>query len=344
MFTIKWEGDAVVILDQRRLPVREAYSTYRHYSGVVNSIKDMEIRGAPAIGVAAAMGIALASLNFDDAKPEKFRERMNDAIGLFAAARPTAVNLFWAIYRMKAVLESASDKNSAREKLKAEALRIYEEDIAANREIGRLGSAYIKDGDTVMTHCNAGALATAGYGTALGVIRAAVGQGKKIQVFACETRPYLQGARLTAWELMKEGIPVTVITDGMSGHFMSRGAIQKVIVGADRIAANGDAANKIGTYGHSVLAREHGIPFYVAAPVSTLDPGVAIGNEIPIEERSVDEVAFIGERQIVPEGVFIRNPSFDVTPARNISAIITEKGVIENPGGGGIAGFLQGMK
>jgi methylthioribose-1-phosphate isomerase len=343
MFTIKWEDDAVVILDQRRLPASEVYNRCSHFTGVVAAIQDMEIRGAPAIGVAAAMGIALAARNIEDGKVERFKDRMRTAMDLFAASRPTAVNLFWAIGRMKKILEGEGDIAAIREKLRAEALKIYEEDIAANREMGRLGNRFIDDGDTVMTHCNAGALATAGYGTALGVIRAAVEQGKKIKVLACETRPYLQGARLTAWELMQDGIDVTVITDNMSGHFMSRGAVNKVIVGADRIAANGDTANKIGTYMHSVLAREHSIPFYVAAPLSTLDPAIATGSDIPIEERSVDEVALIGDRLIVPDGVSIRNPSFDVTPAKNITAIITEKGIIEHPADRGIVGFLEGI-
>ena len=344
MFTIKWEDDAVIILDQKRLPLAEVYNSYRHYSGVVASIRDMEIRGAPAIGVAAAMGIALAAVNIDEVKPDKFKESLNTALDLFAASRPTAVNLFWSIARMRKIIDSANEIDVIRENLKREAMLIYDEDIASNREIGRFGSAYLNDGDVVMTHCNAGALATAGYGTALGVIRAAVEQGKKIEVFACETRPYLQGARLTAWELMKDGIPVTVITDNMSGHFMSRGVIGKIIVGADRIAANGDTANKIGTYAHSVLAKEHGIPFYVAAPISTLDPEIASGQDIPIEERSVDEVAFVGQYQIVPEGVSIRNPSFDVTPSKNITAIITDKGVIESPGEKGIVPFLESIE
>lgn len=340
MFTIKWNNDEVIILDQRELPLKEKYSTYKHYSGVARSITDMEIRGAPAIGVAAAMGIALAGINIEADKFDKFKEEMNGVFDLFASTRPTAVNLFWSIERMKRILHGENNVQAARERLKKEAIDILNEDIEANKKMGKLGSTFLEDGDVVMTHCNAGALATGGYGTALGVIRAAVEEGKQIMVYSCETRPYLQGARLTSWELMKDNIPVTVITDNMSGYFMKSGIIKKVIVGADRIAANGDTANKIGTYMHAVLARENHIPFYVAAPVSTIDPDTQKGSDIPIEERGVDEVAYIKNEPILPQGVFVRNPAFDVTPAEYISAIITERGIIEKPNEDKVKEFL----
>lgn len=341
MFTVKWDGDSVTILDQRLLPKQEIYNTYRHYTDVALSIRNMETRGAPAIGITAAMGIALAAKHSLATSVDKFKEEMNSACGLFAATRPTAVNLFAAVNRMKAIIQQGGDIAVMRQLLEKEALDIYKEDIDANKAMGKNGSKFIQDGDVVMTHCNAGALATGGYGTALGVIRAAVEEGKKIQVFACETRPYLQGARLTAWELMRDNIPVTLITDSMSGFFMRNGTIKKIIVGADRVAANGDVANKIGTYTHAVLAKENGIPFYVAAPISTLDPNTKTGDDIIIEERSVQEVAYIMNEQIVPEGISIRNPAFDVTPAKYISAIITEKGIIENPATVGIGKLLK---
>ncbi len=331
MYTIKWNENTVSVLDQRLLPHEEVYHEYEHYTEVALSIKDMVVRGAPAIGIAAAMGIALAARNIHTKDFEDFRTQLFNACELFATTRPTAVNLFNAIERMKKIIESRSSVKDIRESLEKEALIMHDEDVSANHEMGKNGSGFLDDGDIVLTHCNAGALATGGFGTALGVIRAAVEEGKKIEVFACETRPYLQGARLTAWELMQDGIPVTVITDNMAGHFMQKGIIKKVIVGADRIAANGDTANKIGTYSHSVLASHHNIPFYIAAPLTTFDFSIESGDSIPIEERSVDEVAFIRGTQIVPEGVRIENPAFDVTPAANISAIITEKGVIEKP-------------
>ncbi len=341
MFTIKWDGDSVTILDQRLLPAKEVYNTYRHFSDVADAIRNMETRGAPAIGITAAMGIALAAKNIEIAAINNFKEEMNRICDVFAATRPTAVNLFAAIDRMKKIIQRENDRAVIRQKLEQEALAVYKEDIDANMAMGKNGSKYLSDGDVVMTHCNAGALATGGYGTALGVIRAAVDEGKNIHVFACETRPYLQGARLTAWELYHDNIPVTLITDSMSGHFMRAGVIKKVIVGADRIAANGDVANKIGTYNHAVLAKENGIPFYVAAPVSTLDPNTKTGDAIVIEERSVEEVAYIMGVQIAPEGISIRNPAFDVTPAKYITAIITEKGVIENPASQGIGKVLK---
>lgn len=340
MDALKWNGDTVTILDQRLLPTREVYNTYNRHNDVAEAIRNMETRGAPAIGIAAGMGIALAAMASVTADIVKFREEMGRVFDLFAGTRPTAVNLFWTINRMKKITHELTDVKELKERLVKEAVLIQQEDVAANRQMGKNGSRYLNDGDVVMTHCNAGALATGGYGTALGVIRAAVEEGKKIEVFACETRPYLQGARLTTWELFMDNIPVTLITDNMSGHFMKSGVIKKVIVGADRIARNGDTANKIGTYTHSVLAKEHGIPFLVAAPMSTLDPETQTGNDIVIEQRSIDEVAYIKNVQIAPEGIKILNPSFDVTPAANITAIITEKGVIEKPEGKGIMGLF----
>ncbi len=336
MEAVKWNGDSVTILDQRLLPSKEEYHTYSDFSDVANAIITMETRGAPAIGITAGMGIALAAKKMKASSINIFKQEMQRVFDRFAATRPTAVNLFWTINRMKKVLEESSDMAQAVKRFESEALAILKEDIAANRQMGKNGARFLSDGDVVMTHCNAGALATGGYGTALGVIRAAIEDGKRIEVFACETRPYLQGARLTAWELFKDRIPVTLITDNMSGYFMKNGTIKKVIVGADRIARNGDTANKIGTYTHSITAKEHGIPFYVAAPLSTLDPDTMTGESIVIEQRSIDEVAYIRDVQIAPDGIRILNPSFDVTPAANISAIITEKGVIENPSGRGI--------
>jgi methylthioribose-1-phosphate isomerase len=340
MFTIKWNGDSVTLLDQRLLPKEEVYHTYRHFRDIAESIRNMETRGAPVIGVAAGMGIALAAKQLGAAGIDKFRDEMKGVCDIFAATRPTAINLFTAINRMKKIISEGKDIAEIRLLLEKEALALYNADIEANMAIGKNGSRYLSDGDVVMTHCNAGALATCGYGTALGVIRAAIDEGKKIKVFVCETRPYLQGARLTAWELAHDGIPVTLITDSMSGYFMRSGVIKKVIVGADRITANGDVVNKIGTYNCAVLAREHSIPFYVAAPVSSLDPNTRTGDEVTIEERSIDEVAYIGTEQIAPEGIFIRNPAFDVTPAKFITAIITERGVIENPAAEGIARLI----
>jgi methylthioribose-1-phosphate isomerase len=339
-YTIKWNKDSVSILDQRLLPIEEVYHTYTSYTDVARAIKDMVTRGAPAIGVTAGMGIALAAKKSQAISLDEFVTEMDNVFRIFAESRPTAVNLFWSIDRMKKIVTREKNINRIKELLEKEAITIYNEDIEINKKMGKNGSRFLKDGDVVLTHCNAGALATAGYGTALGVIRAAIEEGKKISVICCETRPYLQGARLTAWELLKDNIPTTLICDNMAGYLMSKGEINKIIVGADRIAANGDVANKIGTYTHSVLAKEHNIPFYVAAPVSTLDGKTESGSQIPIEERSVDEVAFVKEVQIAPEGVVIRNPAFDVTPAENISAIITEKGVVEHPKDKGITHLL----
>jgi methylthioribose-1-phosphate isomerase len=336
MFTIKWNGDSVTILDQRLLPKNEEYHTYRYFGDVADAIRNMETRGAPLIGVTAGMGIALAAKHTGATSLDKFISEMDSVCDIFAATRPTAINLFKVINRMKNIIHEGRDVAETRQLLEKEAVSLFNADVEANRALGKNGSKYLRDGDVVMTHCNAGALATSGYGTALGVIKAAVEEGKHIQVFACETRPYLQGARLTAWELSIDNIATTVITDSMSGHFMRTGVITKVIVGADRITANGDVVNKIGTYTHAVLASENGIPFYVAAPVSTFDPETKSGDEVVIEERSIDEVAYIGAEQIVPEGIFIRNPAFDVTPVKYVTAIITDRGIIDNPSSGGI--------
>ncbi len=328
--TIQWTAGGVVMIDQTRLPNEEVYVTCRTHEDVARAIRGMVIRGAPAIGVAAAMGMALGALEADGADFEPHLERVGATL---AATRPTAVNLFWAIERMKRLYASLRGRplREIRERLVEEARRIREEDIEINRAMGRHGAPLVPDGKTVLTHCNAGALATAGYGTALGVIRAAVEAGKKIDVFADETRPFLQGARLTAWELQQDGIPTTLITDSMAGHFLKSGRIGCVVVGADRIAANGDVANKIGTYAVAVLARENNVPFYVAAPVSTLDLSLASGDAIPIEERPPAEVTHVSGVPVAPAGVAARNPAFDVTPARYVTAIITERGVARPP-------------
>ena len=302
---IRWLGDRLELLDQRLLPDQTVYVTCRTADEVAKAIRDMVVRGAPAIGCAAAFGVVLA-------------KGSADAYKILGKSRPTAVNLFWALERMK----KAKD-------LEAEAKAIFAEDLAANRAMGKLGAELIPEKARIMTHCNAGALATAGYGTALGVVRSA--KGKKISVIANETRPYLQGARLTAYEMVQEGIPVTLITDSMAGHLMSQGEVDVVVVGADRIAANGDVANKIGTYALAVLARRHGIPFYVAAPLSTFDPSIADGSKIPIEERGADEVTGYREARWAPQGVSVRNPAFDITPAELVTGIICEKGVVMQP-------------
>ena len=327
--TIEWRDNKVVMIDQTRLPGEEVYNEYADFQSVAEAIRGMIIRGAPAIGVAAAMGIALGAREIIADTHESFFRQLDNVCNVMSRTRPTAVNLFWAIERMKRVAEAHRelDLNSIREILRAEAIRIEEEDLEICRAIGRNGAPLIKEGATILTHCNAGGLATAGYGTALGVIRAAHEEGKKIQVFADETRPWLQGARLTSWELMKDGIPVTLISDNMAGYFMRKGEIDVCVVGADRIAANGDTANKIGTYSVAVLAKENKIPFYVAAPVSTLDLSLRSGEDIPIEERHAREVTHLQGLPVAPEGVKVRNPAFDVTPARYITGIITEKGV-----------------
>jgi methylthioribose-1-phosphate isomerase len=406
--TVFWQDGAVVMIDQKALPLAEQYVTCADYREVIAAINDLTVRGAPAIGVAAAMGIALGALHLPDSPSEEFRRAFDEICTQFAATRPTARNLFWAIERMKRRFEEAYDAGrratprlgkardgwwhgtsesdsalvellrtnepakppsgisfveiltkqvdrerfpekgkgdllrSIREALIAEAIRIGEEDIAINRRLGRNGRDLIPDGARILTHCNAGALATAGYGTALGVIRAAREEGKKIHVYVDETRPVLQGARLTAWELMREGIPCTLIADNMAGFLMQKKGVDLVIVGADRIAANGDTANKIGTYGLAVLAQAHGIPFYVAAPLSTIDPALADGKAIPIEERNPDEVTRCGGVRTAPEGVVVWNPAFDVTPHDLVSAIITEAGVIRPPYGEGIKRATRG--
>lgn len=326
--TIEWTRDGVVMIDQTRLPNEVVFVTCRNYIDVATAIRDMIIRGAPAIGVAAAMGVALGALHSNDLDRD-----MPVICDTLARTRPTAVNLFWAIDRMRKLYESMREQDSAaiRQRLVEEAQAVRDEDIAINESIGRNGASLVPDGKTVLTHCNAGALATAGFGTALGVVRAAVQSGKKIDVFADETRPFLQGARLTAWELQRDGIETTLITDNMAGHFLKSGRIGCVIVGADRIAANGDVANKVGTYGVAVLARENNVPFYVAAPTSTLDLTLASGDDIPIEERADREVTHIKDIAIAPEGIAVANPAFDVTPNRYVTAIITERGVARAP-------------
>lgn len=331
--TIRWDGDAVVLIDQRYLPAKEDYLRCQTADAVAKAIKDMVVRGAPAIGVTAALGIALGLKQSGADDVEDLRKSMDSLAELMAGTRPTAVNLFWAIDRMKKRFdELARDGLGATlEGMEREAVAIHEEDIAINRRMGAHGAELVPDGARILTHCNAGALATAGYGTALGVIYAAKEAGKKIEVFADETRPFLQGARLTAWELHKNDVPVTLITDNMAGHFMAQGEIDMVILGSDRIASNGDVCNKIGTYSVAVLAKEHGIPFYAVAPTSTFDLSIASGKEIPIEERSPDEVTHVHGVRLAPEGVSIRNPAFDVTPARLVTAIVCENGVAEPP-------------
>jgi methylthioribose-1-phosphate isomerase len=328
--TIEWTADGVVMIDQTRLPLQEEYVTCRSYQEVATAIRDMIIRGAPAIGVAAAMGVAIG---IQQAPPENLDAQFAEICATLAATRPTAVNLFWAIDRMKRVYATVREWRieDIRGRLIKEAKLIREEDIAINRAIGGYGAPLVPDHKTVLTHCNAGALATAGYGTALGVIRAAREMGKSIDVFADETRPFLQGARLTVWELQQDGIPTTLITDNMAGHFMKAGRIGCVVVGADRIAANGDVANKVGTYSVAVLAKENGVPFYVAAPISTLDLTLASGEQIPIEERSAAEVTHVFGHPVAPPDTVVKNPAFDVTPARYVSGIITEKGVARPP-------------
>ena len=334
--TVEWTKDGVRMLDQRLLPSQEVYLMLRSYDEVAEAIRKMVVRGAQAIGVSAAMGIALGASQSVGTSIADLEDDFQYICDYMGKTRPTAVNLFWAIERMRATFRRAKTTTNDVEELKKilvnDAHAIFEEDIAANRAIGKFGGPLIPDGATVLTHCNAGALATAGdYGTALGVIRGARDAGKKIAVIADETRPFLQGLRLTAWELAKDDIPVTVITDNMAGHVMKSGKVDAVVVGADRIAANGDTANKIGTYMVAVLAREHNIPFYVAAPLTTLDLSLKSGDEIPIEERDPSEVTHIREQQLAPDGVDVHNPAFDVTPNHLIAAIITDKGVARPP-------------
>lgn len=339
--TIAWEDETVVMVDQRKLPAAEVYVRCTTANEVARAIKTMVIRGAPAIGVAAAMGVALGMGRSKATGTKQFAVEFQKICDVMEATRPTAVNLFWAIERMKHALaegvRAGESVDQIKARLKGEALAIEAGDVESCRAIGRHGGALVPDGARVLTHCNAGALATAGYGTALGVIRGAREAGKAVTVLADETRPFLQGARLTAWELVREGIDTTVITDGMAGALMRAGEIDLVVVGADRIAANGDVANKIGTYGVAVLAREHGLPFYVAAPWSTIDLATPDGSGIPIEERPAREVTHVGTTRLTPEGARIRNPAFDVTPHRFVTAIITERGVYQAP-------FLEALR
>jgi methylthioribose-1-phosphate isomerase len=333
--TIVREADAVVMIDQRKLPAQEVYVRCKTAAEVARAIKTMVIRGAPAIGVAAAMGIALGMRKSKATGTQKFAAELQKIAELMAATRPTAVNLFWAIERMKrtfaARAQAGESVDQIKDRLDAEAQAIHDEDVASCRAMGAFGADVVPDDARILTHCNAGALATAGYGTALGVIRGAVEKGKRVVVFADETRPFLQGARLTAWELVRDGIQTTVITDNMTGALMRQGKVDLVVVGADRIAANGDTANKIGTYGVAVLAREHQIPFYVAAPLSTIDLSTPEGDRIPIEERDEREVSHLGSSRLTPIGAQIRNPAFDVTPFRYITGIITERGILRPP-------------
>ncbi|HZK67771.1 MAG TPA: S-methyl-5-thioribose-1-phosphate isomerase [Chloroflexota bacterium] len=333
MNTVEWANGTVRLIDQTLLPLEQVWVECSTYQEVGEAIRSMKVRGAPAIGVTAAYGMALGALQYPGSDPVEFVSHMRQVADFLSRTRPTAVNLFWALEKCLAVATEAAEGGvqAARDRLLETGHRILEEDIEANRKMGALGAALLPDVATVLTHCNAGALATAGYGTALGVIRAAVEAGKRIDVYANETRPLLQGARLTAWELVADGIPVTLITDNMAGYFMRQGVISAVVVGADRIAANGDVANKIGTYSVAVLAKENGIPFYVAAPTSTLDLSIPSGDEIVIEERDPREVLYLAGKRIAPEGVAVRNPAFDVTPHRYITAIITERGVARHP-------------
>jgi methylthioribose-1-phosphate isomerase len=331
--TLEWTDSGVRFIDQTKLPTEETYVNCRTCEQVADAIRNMVVRGAPAIGVAAAMGIALGVKNSKAETVAELKPEFDRCCELIRQTRPTAVNLFWAIRRMREKLESIRIRplQQVKKTLIEEAQRMHAEDIAANQAMGRLGATLMPASGGVLTHCNAGALATCGYGTALGVIRAAVEQGKKINVFADETRPFLQGARLTAWELVKDGIPTTVISDNMSGAMMRQGKIGAVVVGADRIAANGDVANKIGTYTVAVLAKEHNIPFYVAAPFSTIDRETPDGSGIPIEQRNPREITHIAGKAIAPEGVQVENPAFDVTPAKYVTAIITERGIARAP-------------
>lgn len=343
--TVFWKNNTVVMIDQKALPLTERQVVCSNYRQVIAAIKDLTVRGAPAIGVAAAMGAALGAQVLAREPSEKFQIKFNAICDEIAKARPTARNLFWALERMKQYLDDAilsGWQNLAAELVK-EAKRICAEDIDINRQMGRYGRELFTDGDNILTHCNAGALATAGYGTALGVIRAACEQGKKLHIYVDETRPVLQGARLTAWEMKKEKIPATLITDNMAGFLMQQGKIDKIIVGADRIAANGDTANKIGTYSLAVLAKAHRIPFYIAAPLSTFDFSLKTGASIPIEERHADEVTRFRGVQAAPRGMKVYNPAFDVTPAKLISAIITEKGILTRPIGRSIARLRKGI-
>ena len=341
--TLRWRSGALEMLDQRALPAQVIYLRYDDARGVAQAIRDMVIRGAPAIGCAAAFGIALEALRAAHTERNRFDVAIERAFEVLQASRPTAVNLFWALARMRARLVAGAD--AAPEELAAllldEAQAIAAEDVKLNRAMGAHGAGLLRDATCVLTHCNAGALATAGHGTALGVIRSAIEAGKRIEVYADETRPFLQGARLTAWELAQDGIPVTLIADSAAAFLMSRSRIDAVIVGADRVAANGDIANKIGTYPVAVVARRHGIPFYVAAPLSTIDLQVSSGSDIPIEERSAEEIVGYGGNRWAPPGVAVSNPVFDVTPAELVTALITERGVVHEPDAAKIAALMR---
>jgi methylthioribose-1-phosphate isomerase len=331
--TLEWTDQGVRFIDQTKLPTEEVYVTCTTHEQVADVIRNMVVRGAPAIGVAAAMGIALGVKNSKAASSGELKTEFDQICDLIGKTRPTAVNLFWAIRRMQEKFERLRVRPipQLKQALIEEAQGMHAEDIAANQAMGRHGATLMPSSGGVLTHCNAGALATCGYGTALGVIRAAVEQGKKIRVYADETRPFLQGSRLTAWELMKDNIPTTVISDNMAGAMMRQGKIGAIVVGADRIAANGDVANKIGTYSVAVLAKEHDIPFYVAAPFSTIDLDTPDGSKIPIEQRNAREVTHIAGKQMVPDGVEVENPAFDVTPAKYVTAIVTERGIARAP-------------
>ncbi len=328
--TIEWRNDRVIMLDQRLLPHKEVYRACRNYQEVGQAIREMVIRGAPAIGVAAAMGVALGALKSGEKNFDREFERIFLTL---SKTRPTAVNLFWALERMRKIYTANRNQGveTVKRLLKEEAQKIYREDIAANKQLGKFGAALLRNAKHVMTHCNAGALATAGYGTALGIMRALKESGKQFDVWVSETRPFLQGARLTAWELKKEKIPATLVTDNMAGYLMQKGRVDAVVVGCDRVAANGDVANKIGTYAIAVLAKRHGIPFYVAGPTSSIDLNCPSGKEIPIEQRDPREVSHLFGRALAPKGTKIFNPAFDITSQDLVSAIITEKGVINPP-------------
>ena len=331
--TLRWVEDHLEMIDQRILPADFQYISYNSAVSVADGIRSMVVRGAPAIGCAAAYGVALEALNLQDANMDDFLDGMGNAYEKLLQSRPTAINLYWAINRMRSIMNENSSQapKEIANTLLEEAHKILNEDIEINRKMGSFGAELLPDGARVLTHCNAGALATAGHGTALGVIRSAVEAGKKISVIADETRPFLQGARLTAWEMVQDGIPITLISDNMSGHLMSHGEVDAIIVGTDRVAGNGDVANKIGTYMVAVLSKRHNIPFYVACPLSTIDRSISSGSDIPIEERPNDEVTGYRDYQWAAEGVSVRNPAFDVTPADLVTGLITEKGVILSP-------------
>ena len=331
MDAIRWQGNSLALLDQTRLPVEEVWNTYTDYRKVADAIRRLVVRGAPAIGVAAAYALCLAAMEYKGQNPEEFQKSMAAASAELAASRPTAVNLFWALDRMGLALGAAGCGAEALPILIREAEAIHREDVAMNRAIGAAGAAIVPHGARILTHCNAGAIATGGYGTALGVVRSAFTQGKVEMVYCDETRPLLQGARLTAWELVKDGIPATLITDNMAASLMAQGKIDLVLLGCDRMAANGDFANKIGTYGVAVLAHYHGIPFYSVLPSSTIDLSIPDGSHIPIEQREASEVTHFAGVRTAPEGVGVYNPAFDVTPHRLLTGIITEKGVTHPP-------------